>query len=81
MLKVNVNVFAGSELVITKKVLINPEMISEVQEPGLRTWCRGDFGDGDTNEMGAIIIMANGNVYRTPDNVLDILKAIEESTK
>lgn len=74
MIKVNVNIYSGSEME-TKKVLINPSQISEILEPGARPWFRDDIGDGD--EIGAIIIMTNGNAYRVIDNVVDILKALE----
>lgn len=74
MLKVNVNIYAGSGM-IKKKVLLNPSQISEIVEPDARPWFRSDIGDG--NEIGAIIIMTNGNAYRVIDNVVDILKALE----
>jgi hypothetical protein len=74
MIKVNVNIYSGSETV-TKKVLINPSQISEIVEPGARPWFRSDIGDGD--EIGAIIVMANGNAYRVIDNIVDILKLSE----
>jgi hypothetical protein len=73
MLKINVNIYSGSEM-IKKKVLLNPSQISEIIEPDARPWFRSDIGDGD--EIGAIIVMNNGNAYRTIDNVVDILKAL-----
>lgn len=76
MLKVNVNIYSdsGSETV-NKKVFINPSQISEIIEPGARPWFRDDVGDGE--EIGAIVVMNNGNAYRVIDNIVDILKALE----
>jgi hypothetical protein len=74
MLKINVNIYSGSEM-IKKKVLLNPSQISEIIEPDTRPWFRSDIGDGD--EIGAIIVMNNGNAYRTIDNIVDILKALK----
>lgn len=76
MLKVNVNIYSdsGSETV-NKKVFINPSQISEIAEPGARPWFRDDVGDGE--EIGAIVVMNNGNAYRVIDNIVDILKALE----